>query len=292
VAAVLLNGQWRIFDPVFGLVFREEKTGEIAIFDDIQKRGGSLKSDRFDRIGRLARSQAIPASADLKNFHDTYFTHFEPAHPAQWSGSYAQRGFLRRTVETFLNLYFAAVGRRGAFLLQDIYLQRHWPYNTIKSMYNRGRHYHLFGRSGKAETAYREVIAAVHTVAAVPLNGQWGIFDPAHDLVFRDEKTGEIAMVAGNGRPWFDRASFHYGRLLLDLGRARDAQIQFEKTSHNNSIWKDPAAYYLSRIALKQGNQSRALALIEPTLKYLDTDAPLLFMNLTLASKTSSLQTP
>lgn len=174
MAEVFLGGQWRVFDPLFGLAFRNSRDQSLATMSDLSENPSII----FDN----PRMRALPEKSrrKLEEFFSRMFP--IPEEPNRWGSLLEAKniGVPRRAVNNVIRLSLSLFGPRVAYLFQDLYLgmppnrlialdrsnikNRSQPEMLTRSedpalfLYFKARNYHLYERAALAEEFYKEIL--------------------------------------------------------------------------------------------------------------------------------------
>jgi hypothetical protein len=180
MAEVYLDGEWRLFDPLYGLVFRAVD-GRLASLPEV--------SANLDLVRANPRVRALPADArrKLEEFYEALLVSESARNPGRWApltdAKRASRA--RAAVQSVLDAMWAIVGTWGAHRFQDLYLEllpepmaaldtslpgygnrpvmRTEQEDPALFLYYRARNYHLYNRVERAEALYREIVVTYPT---------------------------------------------------------------------------------------------------------------------------------
>ena len=173
MAEVFLGGQWRVFDPLFGLVFYNSRDHSLTTMSDLSANPSII----FDN----PRIRALPEQSrhKVEEFFSRMFP--IPEKPNRWGSLLEAKnvGAPRRTVNNVIRLSLSLFGPRVAYLFQDLYLgmlpdrlialdrgirSGNRPVFLASSedpalfLFYKARNYHLYERSTLAEKFYKEII--------------------------------------------------------------------------------------------------------------------------------------
>jgi TolA-binding protein len=175
MAEVFIDGKWRLFDPLYGLVFRTP-SGELATLEEVANTP-KLVTDH-------PKLRALPDAAQRHavGFLLGRIITAKTGPPHRWAPMTENKrsSRARALVQDALDAAWALGGSWGAARVQDLYLSllpdtmdaldrnaqgsRPIPITVDEDpalfVYVRARHYHLYERVDRAERAYRELIAA------------------------------------------------------------------------------------------------------------------------------------
>ena len=166
VAEVLLDGEWRVFDPLYGLAFHRTY--------------GDLSRDPSSAIAHPVVQALPPATrTQLEAFFLKLYSN--PEDPGRWTSlvvsKYGTRP--RRAARAAVRLYVDLFGSWGANRIQDLYLGllpdrlvalddairvgNRPVFHTEEEdpalfLFYRARNYHLYGRADEAERLYGELV--------------------------------------------------------------------------------------------------------------------------------------
>lgn len=105
-----INGEWRIFDPFYDLIFH--KGNEIATFEDFQKRPDTLYSKRFEEL-QLSEPEEV----------ERYFDLFEPTwEPTIFRDNFSQTR-TRKIVSGIVDFYYTIFGDSFLWVYQSLYFK-------------------------------------------------------------------------------------------------------------------------------------------------------------------------
>ena len=174
MAEVYLDGEWRLFDPLYGLVFRTS-TGRLATLAEL--------SADWHLVSSQPKVRALPPQArhQLEQFYEALFTSPTVRDPERWSSLLEVRraSRARAMVQTALDMSWRLFGAPGAYAFQDVYLgllpsrlpaldaseSGNRPVLKTRAddpalfLYYRARNYHLYERDDLASRAYEDLIA-------------------------------------------------------------------------------------------------------------------------------------
>jgi len=152
VARVLLNGKWKIVDPLNGVIFKDS-SGRIASFTDIQKGKPGFRSRKHGDF---------KSSFFKKSYKSNFMERFPPV-IWSWPGEFEdpKRAAIRRLID----IYHALFGEIYFSLYQDFYLNRVRELSVEKfdlkkpdvKTYFKARNYQLCGRFAKAVQLYSKI---------------------------------------------------------------------------------------------------------------------------------------
>lgn len=176
MAEVQLGGTWRVFDPLFGLVFPQNgQNGSLATLADLVRDPSVVTSH--------PAVQALPHEVRTKTqqFYADLLSSSSAKDPTRWApltdAKYGTRP--RRAVRTALRIYLSLFGAWGANRFQDLHMAllpdrlpafdaamragnrpvlRTAAEDPALFLYFRARNYHLYERASDAERLYREII--------------------------------------------------------------------------------------------------------------------------------------
>ena len=172
VAEVLLDGEWRVFDPLYDFTYRRGDV--LATFDQ-------LAADPSATVAHpIVQALPDPYRTNLGDFLLRLYSN--PDGAEQWSSLLDERyGSLPRyLVREALRTYLAVFGDWGANRFQDLHLAllpdrvvaldevsekgnrpifRSETEDPALYMYHRARNYHLYARADQAERLYAEIQA-------------------------------------------------------------------------------------------------------------------------------------
>ncbi len=140
VCDFFLEGDYRIMDPYYGIVFINEQ-GKIATFDDIQNRFDKLSSDQLDS---LVKQELISREDYYRYFskpYSVFHTNFD-------------RGKLREAINAILDGYYFIAGEVFAGLFQETFfiIDRTDPYLQARQR-------HLLFRLDRAIEDYKKLLS-------------------------------------------------------------------------------------------------------------------------------------
>ena len=152
VARVLLNGKWKIVDPLNGVIFKNSG-GLITSFTDIQQGKPGFRSRKYGDF-----------NSDW--FNSSYKSNFMDQFPPvvwSWPGEFKDQK--RARIRKLIDIYYALFGEFYFFLYQDFYLSRVSELSVEKfdlkkpdiKTYFKARNYQLCGRFNKAVKVYSKV---------------------------------------------------------------------------------------------------------------------------------------
>ncbi len=174
MAEVYLDGEWRLFDPLYGLAFRTS-TGRLATLAEL--------SANWHLVSSQPKVRALPPQVrhQLEQFYEALFTDPNTRDPVRWAPLLAARRASpsRAMVQSALDVSWRLFGAPGAYTFQDVYLgllpsrlpaldaseSGNRPVFKTRSddpalfLYYRARNYHLYERADLASRAYEDLIA-------------------------------------------------------------------------------------------------------------------------------------
>jgi len=153
VTEVFLSGDWKIFDPLNGLVFRS-KDGSLATLEEIS-----------NDIGIISRNPKV-ISLGLKEreaFLNWYKGMFPmPRQPERWAPLLTKKTYTlpRKIVHNSIMAIVRLLGRPFVNAYQDVYLLvRSGSFSEpYEFAYFKARNYHLYQRTDAAQRAYRYIL--------------------------------------------------------------------------------------------------------------------------------------
>lgn len=139
VARLFLGGEYRIFDPLYGIFFLNPKKG-VATFDD-------FSSPRLLYSEKFQKQKAVDPDLQKK-----YFGFFDKKYPPIiWSDLSEGRPLPKRMILSILKLNYRIWGDTYAHLFQNLYLRNEQPFY-------KARNYHLYFRYKEAEKEYSDAL--------------------------------------------------------------------------------------------------------------------------------------
>lgn len=260
---VLLDGEWRVFDPYYGLVFRDARRAGFVTLDD-------LSLDR-SIIYDQPRVRALPAGAKrgLAVMFSSMFPIVNP--PVRWDSilSTVDRGPLRSGVSSLVRLGLRWLGPTSAHVFQDLYLLllpdrlaslhevvdgttrpriRSRSEDPALFLYYRARNYHLYGRTAPAERLYREVLlrypGSPYAEKSLFFSGMLGLQGPGGDPRQAAARLSAFLDKYPQSE-WVDLAHYSLGLAWERAGVPERARGQYGLADSDPFL---DAAYRLSRL--------------------------------------------
>ena len=265
MAEVLLDGHWRLFDPMFGLVFPNPRTGRLATWQEV--------SDNPSLILEHPRVLALPASSrgPLLELFSRLFP--APMAPERWQPP-SGGSLPRRIVGRSIRLVLRSVGPRPAYLLQDLVLAllpdrlpaldvaaegSNLPVTRTRAedpavpLFYKARSYHLFGRTALAEQYYDQIIRHHRS----RYGEESAFFRSLISLESRNEPERAVVRLRRFQQefpdsPMASRAAYWLGRSYERMGRFALAAGYYQQGASDPNV---PAAYRLAE--MNQGRSQR-----------------------------------
>lgn len=268
MAEVYLGGQWRVFDPLYGLVFRNSRDQSLATMSDLSENPSII----FDN----PRIRALPQEARRKveEFFSRMFP--IPKEPVRWASllEMKNKSLPRRTVNSAIGLSLSLFGHGVAYLVQDLYLgmlpnrlialdrgikSGYRPLTITKSedpalfLYYKARNYHLYERVTLAEKFYKEIILRY---PESPYAEKSSYFLGDLNLRVIRDYPAAVSHLADflnryPGSSWTSRAQYSLGLAYERMGNLEEAQRHYTAASSDPYV---AAAHRLVQLGLEAGH--------------------------------------
>jgi hypothetical protein len=156
ITEVLLNEKWRVFDPLYGLIFRKPNNNSLATLEEI--------SNDFSLFAENPKVKALP-----KIKREEFLSNFKrmfplSASPKRWSSLLTKKNniFLKRFVNRLIDSFVKLSPKFFIYGYQDLYLFINSKIfdSSEEELYYSARNHHLYGRINTAEKIYRAIIKA------------------------------------------------------------------------------------------------------------------------------------
>jgi hypothetical protein len=257
---ILLDGKWRVVDPLLGMLFRNHD-GSLATFDDLSNNPAVIEEQLAVRALPAATRQRVVG----------LFARLFPVRgvPERWVVE--QRTWSKRAVDSAIRLALATLGARRADTFQDWFLARLDAVPALDSatghrsrvqdpalfLYYRARNYHLYGRTDLARRSYDELLTRY---PASPYAEPARFFEGLLKLELQHDGAGAIGLlrdaIRHNARSaWAVRARYVLGETYEETGHIRRATRYYRVASADPYV---PAAAHLILLRA-QSNRSPGL---------------------------------
>lgn len=278
MAEVYLGEQWRVFDPLYGLVFRSSRDQSLATMSDL--------SENPSRIFDNPRIRALPEKSRRK-VEELFSRVFPiPKEPVRWAPLLLMknRSLVRQTVNNVIGLSLSLFGPRAAYLVQDLYLgmlpnrlialdrgikSGSGPVTLTKSedpalfLYYKARNHHLYERATLAEKFYKEIILRY---PESPYAEKSSFFLGDLNLRVIRDYPAAVSHLADflnryPGSNWTSRAQYLLGLAYETMGNLEEAQRHYTAASSDPYV---AAAHRLVELGLE--SRSEPALSVPPTL--------------------------
>jgi len=149
VAEVYIRGKWVVVDPLFGLIYQDDRGERIALEEATPEVVSMLPQMVSIKRHNPEVFECIMAIAERT---------YPLPYPPQRSDDFLSE---KHIFDLIADKYVQIFGIKFAHLYQDIFLNLTAPkiQEPARRLWYKARNYHLYGRKEKAHTLYRQILA-------------------------------------------------------------------------------------------------------------------------------------